>query len=320
MKIYYDNIIFKLQKKGGISTYWTELITRINGINQLTTDSKYSRYFPVKINEQEPFIFHSSYYRICNNPLAINITTIHDFAYEKISYTFGFINKWQKKNAIMKSDGVICVSKNTAEDLRSLYPEFCGQIKVIYHGYSNKFKFKNTKRTNKCLFVGTRVFYKGFPTAVEIVASSKNLELIIIGGGELTKSEKKFLNQKILGRYQKLSYISDENLNELYNSAICLLYTSNYEGFGIPILEAQSCGCPVVCQNISSIPEVAEQSGIFIEKDNLSKTTSAIEQILTDNIKLKEIQNKGFENIKRFSWEKMAKETHNFYEKVFNEK
>jgi len=318
MKIVYDDIIYCLQRAGGITTYWNELHKLIKNILTIN-GSKRSRYFPVKYNSKDTFIFHSSYYRWCNNKNSINITTVHDFTYEYFRRDFkSILHKIQKKVAVKKAKGVICVSENTKKDLLKFYPWYQGKIKVIYHGYSSEYKYENLLRENKLIFVGSRTLYKNFDLAVEIVYQLNNYKLIIVDGGQLNKNEIKLL-EKLNGRFQKINFVSNNELSKLYNSSKGLLYTSEYEGFGIPALESQACGCVVICQKKSSLPEVVQDSAIFINKNDINQSCKYISNILDNKNNYSKYMKLGFDNIKRFSWDKCAEETLAFYNDVYNE-
>lgn len=344
--IVYDDIVFSLQRAGGISVVFVELYKLINTntTHYLYTSAKNNffyeeklfpnkkvfndslislrRYFNPLINEKNPFIFHSTYYRTCCNKNAVNITTVHDFTYEYYRKDFkSKLHKWQKKNAILHSDGVICISENTKRDLLKFYPKFKGIIKVIYNGYNTqKYIYKQEiSKTKNVLFVGARTDYKRFDLAVEICKKLEDVKLLIVGGGNLSSSESTLLNEKLPNRFEKLGFLTDDELCDLYNSAFFLCYPSEYEGFGIPVLEAQACGCPVVCQNKSSIPEVALDSALYINSDNLKESLVNIKK-LYEPFFYESIKNKGLENAKRFSWEKCAKETYEFYEEIYSKK
>lgn len=345
MKIIYDDIIYSLQKSGGGSVYWTEVTKRqdekaihnvYNNANEnffynesnFKIINKWSakfltikRYFNLTFSEKLPFIFHSSLYRYCKNKNAINITTVHDFTYEYYRKDFkSNLHKIQKKNAVMHSDGVICISENTKKDLLKFYPEYKGKIKVIHNGYSTQKYFydRDIKKTKNVLFVGARTDYKRFDFAIDIISQLQDCKLIIVGGGQLSKTEKSLLESKIPNQYEKAGYLSDEDLRKLYNSAFFLLYPSEYEGFGIPVIEAQACGCPVVCQAKSSIPEVAEDSVIYIDSSDLNNSINEIKRLLDSDFYNKKVE-VGLQNVKRFSWDKCADEVRQFYEEVFNQ-
>ena len=176
MKIIYDNIIFNLQKSGGISNYWEKLYSNVIKdykiisynyifLKNLIPVSIY-RYIDFSIKTSNKFIFHSSYYRISKNKKAINIVTVHDFVYEY--YNRGLrrlIHKIQKGRAIKNAEKIICVSHNTKNDLFKLYPNIDKEkVHVVYHGVSNNFKLLENKVTscNKIIFVGKREGYKNF--------------------------------------------------------------------------------------------------------------------------------------------------------------
>ncbi|MGL5964734.1 MAG: glycosyltransferase family 4 protein [Fusobacteriaceae bacterium] len=348
MKIYYDNIIFSLQKSGGISIYFYEIFKKFqnNNLNFKVLDSikkenenifyrnlslrknlvkeknyisnKILRYLDVKINEKEKFIFHSSYYRICSSKNAINVTTVHDFTYEK--YFKGIkkiIHSYQKRRAILKSDLIICISKNTKKDLLYFIPEAKNKnIEVIYNGVSDEF-YKKEKIENKfdkkyssekyILYVGARKGYKKFNLALEVMSKlKKDFKLIFVGGEKLENDEKQKI-VKLLGQnYEHLVGISIEDLNSLYNYAFCLIYPSEYEGFGIPIIEAMKAGCPVLAYSNSSIPEVAGPS-LLVKENNVSNYLRNIEKLF-DKKNRDEIIEIGIEFSQKFSWNKTYKQ------------
>ena len=109
--------------------------------------------------------------------------------------------------------------------------------------------------------------------------------------------------------------ITDEKLNSLYNEAFCLFYTSLYEGFGLPILEAQQAGCPVIALNSSSIPEVIGDQRLLIDQVSEDSIGHAI-NLLNDPEQRELIIEQGLRNVKRFSWDKMAEEYYNLYNSI----
>lgn len=346
MKIIFDDIIYSLQKSGGISVYWRiledflpaekRLVYKNRKFNIFYTErdgevevkrsllfERYKSVFLKSIMENNTkFIFHSSYYRFCKNKEAVNITTIHDFTYELFrSDLKGLFHKIQKKNTVMHSDGVICISENTKRDLYRYYPNYKGKVQVIYHGYDKTlYNFTDKKlenRSNNVLFVGSRALYKGFELTVRLISEIPQLNLKIIGGGDLTESEIQLMEKLIPNQYEKLGFISNGDLAKLYNESFALFYPSEYEGFGFPVIEAQACGCPVICQKKSSIPEVSGDKCIYIDSANFDESINAIKRLFaSDYYSL--LQKEGLENVKRFSWEKCIKETMEFYNSVLN--
>lgn len=140
---------------------------------------------------------------------------------------------------------------------------------------------------------------------------------MVIIGSPLSVEEKKYVNS-LLGddNYACLSNVSNSKLNEIYNGAFCLLYLSSYEGFGIPCLEAQRAGCPVISYNSSSIPEVMASKDMMITElsvDAVSKLISNLQEPLFRE----KIVSEGSKFAKQFSWDKCYEETTKVYNIVY---
>lgn len=277
------------------------------------------RYFSPNVVSDTPCVFHSSYYRYCKSHKVRTITTVHDFTYD---YLFSGLPKtvhcWQKYSAIRHSDIVVCISENTKRDLLRFLPEIDSKkIRVIYNGVSEDYFILPTSDrldySNYILYVGARDAYKNFRFVVEALKNTP-FSLAICGRG-LSYEEILFLNEKLgQHRYKVFENLDNKTLNQLYNSVFCLAYPSSYEGFGIPVVEAQRAGCPVIALNASSIPEIIGDTPLllpnleekyFIEKLYLLKEEKIREEIIES----------GIANSKRFSWGKMA----NAYMEIYSE-
>jgi glycosyltransferase involved in cell wall biosynthesis len=108
----------------------------------------------------------------------------------------------------------------------------------------------------------------------------------------------------------------DNLLAGFYKAAKALVYPSLYEGFGIPPLEAMSFDCPVVCSNVSSIPEVVGDAGLMFDPYDIQSIKSALEKIVIDETLREDLINRGRARIKKFSWERCARETLDVYQKI----
>lgn len=343
MKIVLDNIVFSLQKVGGISVYWYELYSRIlrdnhevsfvdrinenliaeksdkfnnevidNGIKYLIFD----RFMNLKLKSiRTKFIFHSSYFRITTNKYAKQVVTVHDFTHEKFHKGIRkVLHSYQKGKAIRNADAIIVISENTKKDFLTYFSQIDkNKIYVIYNGVSNNFyHLKSNLISNNFLFIGQRGSYKNFDFTVKAVAQSKNYNLKIVGG-KLNKNEKRLLEDFLPGRWEIFNNINDEKLNELYNSSFALIYPSSYEGFGIPLVEAMKSGCPFIALNSSSIPEVAGNAGVLLDSLEISLFNQAVGNIEKNRA---EIINNGFQQALKFSWEKCYEQTLSVYQKV----
>jgi len=205
---------------------------------------KIKRYCNLRQDINEPYLFHSSYYRTSGDKMAKNITTVHDFTYEyHMKGIQQKIHSWQKFSAIRKAAAIVCVSESTKRDVLKFLPDVDeSKLHVIYNGVSEEYKrIENSHYSSLgefVLFVGSRVSYKNFDFLVEAMIGVR-MKLVIVGG-KLTDFEKNMLDNKLgKDRYIEFSNISNEELNKIYNAAYCLVYPSSYEGFGIPVLEAQ---------------------------------------------------------------------------------
>lgn len=322
--IHIDTIIFDIQKsKGGISIYFEELLKRLENkkiihYKNASPYGKINRYRNVNIKECA--ILHSSYYRIPTKKNIINITSVHDFTYEKFIHgPKRWLHSWQKFRAIRRSDAIICISENTKRDLLHYLPDVDpAKITVIYNGVSDLFfPIPDLEPAEKpyVLFVGARGGYKNFKAAAEAVALLPDIELCAVGGGCFSDEETAWLERLLPGRYRHAGMVSTEALNLLYNQAVALLYPSSYEGFGIPVVEAMRAGCPVIAVNASSIPEVAGEAGLLLESADPHLLRAALEQVLDEHQRAQLIM-KGLEQSKHFSWDTTFEQTLAVYEKV----
>lgn len=347
--LYLDNIIFSLQKVGGISMVWYHLLNhvlrqsdlyvnfieyagaanneyrkllKLPASNLTVRDAdflSFKRYFAPYIEITDDTIFHSSYYRVIDHPHAKNITTVHDFTYEHFSSGMkAYVHKWQKFKAIKHSEIIVCISQNTRRDLLHFMPEVKSKkIEVIYNGVSEEYfpTKQNYPEYSDCLmFIGSRATYKNFNFAIEAALSSGYR--LLICGAPLNEAEKKHL-QKRLGNNRFILKVrpSNSEINKLYNSVRALIYPSSYEGFGLPVIEAQKAGCPVIALNSSSIPEVIGDEYPMMNDLSITSFTAVLQKI-ENSSSHETLINYGLQNSKRFSWENMSENYIQLYNSI----
>jgi mannosyltransferase len=331
--IYIDGVVFSLQSNGGISVLFRELISRlprdiyrlglysankkILSSNEVLLNSRcMERYRDVCLSK-EYSLFHSSYYRIPKKPRCKVVTTVHDFVYEK--YFSGFkrsVHAFQKKRAVDHSDIVICVSESTKNDLLQIYgSKYEEKVVVIHNGVSNDYFFTNRDINNgadQVLFVGSRAGYKNFTSSVIAISELTDIKFLLVGGGALKSNELNFLKKHLPGRFKHVEYLSNADLNKEYNRSLALLYPSSYEGFGIPVLEAMKAGCPVIASNSSSIPEVAGDAAILMERSSAEEIKFSLNRLLDSDFR-SELVRRGLLQAKHFSWDNTYNETIDVY-------
>jgi len=352
--IVFDNIVFSLQRAGGISVVWQELLSRFikSGCNNLSFIEHPSdngnvfrqkldlsqgkiltpslrwftleRYCNPKIKSQEPFIFHSSYFRTCPNMNAINVTTVHDFTYDyfyKGKRRGAFLHLWQRNRAIRIADAVVCISENTKRDLLKFLPDVDSKkVHVIYNGVSEDYHVidnEDASLKDYLLFVGERVAYKNGRWFAEAIKDTGYK--VLFCGKPMTDEEKLFYDSTLgVERYKVMSGLSNEELNKVYNSVKCLVYPSSYEGFGIPVLEAQRAGCPVIALNASSIPEVIGVTPLLMQE--LTKEELLGKLALLEDLEVRQhLVDAGLANAEKFSWDAAYEQYRALYEQLLNE-
>lgn len=126
-------------------------------------------------------------------------------------------------------------------------------------------------------------------------------------------------NSKISSKIIFTDYVQEEDLPLFYNSCETFVYPSIYEGFGLPPLEAMSCGVPVITSNTSSIPEVTEDGALLLNPFDTDILTKTLYNILTNETLRADLSQKGFKRSLEFSWVKTSKETLKVYEKIYAE-
>lgn len=292
-----------------------------------------SHFLPIESFIGKVDVFHSSDWTQ-PSARAKKITTIHDFGFLKYPQTahpkikavmerrFG----WLKKEI----DMVIAISEATKKDTMEILGIPEEKIKVIYEAVPEDVAQVKNKKTmelvkakygikgNYLLSVATLEPRKNLKRIIQAFQAlgTKDLKLVITGKSGWDSSLqgddlKKMSNVIFTG------YVDRHDLFALYSGAICLAFPSLYEGFGLPILEAMKCGCPVVTSHLSSMPEVAGKAGILVDPMDIEEIGKGFYEVVSNKVKRQEMIKEGFKQVNKFSWEKTARQTLKVYEEVF---
>jgi glycosyltransferase involved in cell wall biosynthesis len=273
------------------------------------------------------------------------IVTIHDLTPLILPETHGtrFRLWWRWKFTLKlvknRIDHVIAVSESTKNDCINYLDIPKEKITVIHNAVDDIFKplIDKQKIENHLkkeynidhpfiLFVGTLEGRKNVPQLINAFYEVKKMGLnhkLILVGMKGWKSEPIFEAIEKLGLKDEIifpGYIPTSDLVKLYNVADVFVYPSLYEGFGLPPLEAMSCGCPVITSNTSSLPEVVGDAGILVDPHDTDGLAKAIYEVLSDNELRNQLVENSLERAKMFSWEKVAQETWKVYENMYNHK
>jgi len=262
------------------------------------------------------------------------------------------LHSWTKYS-VQKAKAIITISQATKDDIIKLYGVPESKIHVIYPGIKpdavlmphiypmQELQTKYAISDKYLLFVGTLQPRKNIVRLIEAFSlllarhpedsegSSKlkqdsssstqnDIQLVIVGKKGWKYEDILDAPEKngITDRVKFLDFVSDEDLQMLYKNAQCFVFPSLYEGFGLPVLEAMRAGCPVITSNVSSLPEAGGDAALYVDPESVSDIASKIEMVLGDKKLRSEMIAKGKEQLKKFSWEKAAKETLSVLEQV----
>ena len=274
-------------------------------------------------------IFHPTYY----DPYFLDkikkpfVLTVYDFIHEifpELNLIYHKETLAGKKILIERANRIIAISENTKRDLLKFYPFTPeNKIEVIHLGtsYNKIYEKKPENKENYILYTGGRSTYKNFPNffvAIFSLLLKYDLKLKCTGD---PWSEKEIELLKAADCYDRCTseFADEEKLQELYANALCFVFPSIYEGFGIPILEAWSCNCPIVLSNTSCFPEIAKDAGVYFDPNSVEDMRAQIEKVILSQSLREEIIAKGRERLKDFSWRKCAEKTAKVYESCLGE-
>jgi glycosyltransferase involved in cell wall biosynthesis len=361
MKVLYDHQIFSMQRVGGISRYFSDLLvdhteptllrSNLPIVYSENTYLKESYQFELKkltnrlpfrlnrqfyyhrnnilskkiIKEKDFDLFHPTYYDtyflgLLENPFVL---TVHDMTHELFPDKFLFYDNTSKKKRILaeKAAHIIAVSENTKKDLIHIFNVNPDKISVVYHGINQLPDPSEQLFENYLLFVGERDGYKNFGLFLEailpLLRENPTLKVVCTNKPFNKKEQQLFEDWKIASQ---MNYIraNESELASLYKYAKALVYPSLYEGFGLPILEAFSNGCPVCLSNTSCFPEIAGDAACYFDPTSKKSIKTIISQLYYDEHLRMIMKERGRIQVEKFSIGSMIKNTFDVYAKTID--
>ncbi len=287
------------------------------------------------INSKSYDVFHPTYFDTYFLPLLKAkpfILTVYDMIPEMFPQYSppGDIIARNKKLLVHRAAHIIAISQNTKNDLVKILNVDPAKISVVHLASSLNTK-KNKQLTKKnnfgeyLLYVGTRVNYKNFDEYVTAIApilhQNPKLKIVCVGdkpaSGPFTDQEISLFKKLRIRQQLVFTHATDEELVGLYSQAKAFIFPSLYEGFGIPVLEAFSCFCPVMCSNTSSLPEVAGNAAVYFDPYSKASMRDSLQNFLKGGVRLRnELIFKGQKQLKSFTWDNSAKKTMAVYKLV----
>jgi len=363
MKILYDGQIYGMQTAGGINRYFANVISRLpqTYVPILTAIRHSSLNYPshpnLKVYKYKRFRFNQIsstiekyYFRALNNLIKYNIAhptyyslltqqeikeytcpvviTVYDMINEIFANQFDLKSDIieAKRQAIIASQAILCISENTKKDLLRIYP-FISEEKVtvtyLASELDSSLSYGHEQVPSKpyYLYVGSRQNeYKNFHGLLmafaKVVSVNSEVSLCVVGL-PFNDTETKLINNLKLSNYiECYRYADDSHLAKLYRCSLAFIYPSLYEGFGIPPLEAMACGTVVVASNSSSIPEVVGDGGILFDPQKISDLADILLSLIDNFAERDRLIAKGYERSKLFNWDQTVAKTLEVYNSV----
>lgn len=279
--------------------------------------------------KSRPDVFHPTYYHpyfidlLGDIPFVLTIYDMSHELYPQLFSRFDFTAE-NKKKVSAKASRIIAISEHTKKDIVSFLNIPASKIDVIPLATTlSPSSMGNTAiplPNNYILYVGKRNTYKNFSFLLEAIKTLSQMNitssLVCAGGGKFTPQERKEIHRLQLSDKIIQMDIRDNLLAYLYSKAQAFVFPSLYEGFGIPILEAFACGCPVVLSNRSSLPEVGGDAARYFDPESVLSLAEKLAEVVEDKALADNMRTKGFNRSKLFSWENTALKTIETYKKV----
>jgi glycosyltransferase involved in cell wall biosynthesis len=280
------------------------------------------------------------------------LVTIHDMSTLLFASQLGYRNRLRHfylRRGLLRADRVMAVSMATCRDVEAVLGIPASRISVVYnapdptfhapraavHGEESGFPPEIQRVLDRyrihypfLLYVGRTNPQKNIPRLVEAFAVLRgeiqehpvyrDLRLLIIGD-EISRYpalRHAVIQSRVEDTVRFLGFVPIDTLRSFYQAASAFVFPSLYEGFGLPPLEAMACGTPVVCSNVSSLPEVVGDAAEIVNPENVFDIARGMREVLLDQARRSLLVQRGFEQARRFSWERTAQQVLDAYEEI----
>jgi glycosyltransferase involved in cell wall biosynthesis len=275
--------------------------------------------------DREPVeLFHPTYYDpyflrfVGNTPFLL---TVYDLIHEVFAGSYmkaHSITREAKKKLLARAARVVAISETTKADLVRLYGISAEKIDVAYLSNSLKpttFGVDQSERLVEkpyLLFVGQRKAYKNFDTflaAAAPIAVRRDFSILCVGGPPFDESEAASIEQLGISDRIRHRFLNEKELVSAYRDAEAFVYPSRYEGFGMPVLEAFACRCPVVLSDIPTFREIAADAALFFDPDSPAELTARLDEVLDSTELRSKLLSRATSREAAFSWDSSARAT-----------
>jgi glycosyltransferase involved in cell wall biosynthesis len=304
-------------------------------------------FFPAKIYRQKTDLMHFPHFNAPIFYFRPFVVTIHDLILRHFptrrASTLGPFAYWFKHlayrlviwAALKRAKKIITVSEYVKQDIIKHFRVEPGKIEVTYEGVSGgglkqEVPSSGTNLENcgikkpYLLYVGNAYPHKNLERLIEAFGIlvndyKKDFQLVLVGEDDYFYRRLKLSNTSILtsmivsARVVFAGFVPDKELAIFYQNASAYAFPSLCEGFGLPPLEAMACGVPVVCSGATCLPEILDSAALYFDPHDPKDMAEKINQVLSDEGLRRALLIRGFEQIKKYSWQKMAKETLKIY-------
>ena len=310
-------------------------VVRVNLPTRLLRIAWEQTLFPLLIRRYHLDLVHSPHYTAPVLTSCTQVVTFHDMTFflhpeAHLLYKSVFFRSMIPVSA-RRAHSLIAISQNTRKDILRLFPIDPAKVFTIPYGIASIFRPMPQEIQSQVLekyglpeqfvlYVGNLEPRKNLPLLLRAFSALVQRGLphaLVLAGSRGWMDEQVFATLRELNLGHRVflpGYIPQAELPALYSAASLFLYVSLYEGFGLPVLEAMSCGVPVITSNVASMPEIVGSGGVLIDPTNESELTEAMSRVLMDENLRTRLAREGLERSHLFSWERAAQETLAVYE------